>query len=94
MADPNDERVPASIQVSLAEIKNTLVFVQRDIADIKTSGSQNSKDIGLKVQDLQSWRDRMDGSLKTLARAQAILYGVFIIGMGLGLFDAFNVIHK
>ncbi len=86
-------RAPSvAVQVSLARIEETLKFLQRDLSDIRVHGTETSQQMAVRVAGLERWRDQADGALKILARAQSILYVVFIVGFVLGVFDAFKAL--
>lgn len=85
-----EENQQLSVQISLAELKQALNYLQRDITDIKSAYVSEVARIKDKVEAHQTALDRLDGSFKIIARSQTILYIVFGAGFVAGIYTALH----
>lgn len=86
-----EEPQPWAVQVSLAEIKRSMEYLQRDLTEIKSQYITEVQRVKDRVDAHQTALDRMDGALRIIARAQTILYFVFFAGFAFGIYAA---LHK
>ncbi len=80
------------VRIVLAEIKQSMSYMSRDINDLKLNQAKQIDRLGEKLGALEAWRERTDASIKILSRAQSILYIVFTAGFVLGAY--ISLVHK
>ncbi len=87
---PPDPTADIDTRIVLAEIKQSMQYMSRDINDLKVNQAKQIDRLGEKLSVIEAWRERTDASVKILSRAQSVLYVVFTAGFVLG---AYVVVH-
>ena len=72
--------------VVLAEIKQAMIYLSRDVNELKVNQAKVIDKIVGDVEQLKAWRERTDSVVKILSRAQALLYIVFSAGFVMGVY--------
>src|ERR1700757_1490105 len=81
-----EERDRDNYDVVLAEIKQAMIYLSRDVNELKVNQAKVIDKIVGDVEQLKAWRERTDSVVKILSRAQALLYIVFSAGFVMGVY--------